>query len=125
MTVPCALGVACGEISDACSTLMLLAVAAIGGVTVSAKPAGGTVTTTVFTDAAGDYHFPPLPAGKYRVWAQALSFETARGEVDLGAARHQEAFDGRDDHALESGFGDIDEVVEFGRRHGVIFAETR
>ena len=62
----------------------------MGGVTVSAKPAGGTVTTTVFTDAAGDYYFPPLPAGKYRVWAQALSFETARGELDLGATRHQD-----------------------------------
>jgi streptogramin lyase len=62
----------------------------MGGVTVSAKPEGGTVTTTVFTDAAGDYYFPPLPTGKYRVWAQALSFETARGEVDLGATRHQD-----------------------------------
>ena len=36
----------------------------LGGVTVSANPVGGTVTTTVFTDASGDYYFPPLPAGK-------------------------------------------------------------
>src|SRR5262249_56355398 len=36
----------------------------LGGVTVSAKPVDGTVTTTVFTDASGEYYFPPLPAGK-------------------------------------------------------------
>jgi streptogramin lyase len=62
----------------------------MGGVTVSAKADGATVTTTVFTDAAGNYYFPPLPTGKYRVWAQALSFETAKGEVDLGATRQQD-----------------------------------
>ena len=61
----------------------------LGGITVSAKPVGGTVTTTVFTDESGDYYFPPLPAGKYRVWAQAVSFETAKAEVDLSAARKQ------------------------------------
>src|SRR5262245_12008089 len=57
----------------------------LGGVTVSAKPVGGTVTTTVFTDAAGDYYFPALPAGKYRVWAQAVSFATAKTDIDLSA----------------------------------------
>jgi streptogramin lyase len=61
----------------------------LGGVTVSAKPEGGTITTTVYTDEAGNYYFPPLPAGKYRLWAQALSFETAKGEVDLSASRKQ------------------------------------
>jgi len=61
----------------------------LGGVTVSAKAAGGTVTTTVFTDASGEYYFPPLPAGKYRVWVQAISFETAKAEIDLTAARKQ------------------------------------
>ena len=62
---------------------------ALGGVTVSAKPEGGTITTTVFTDESGNYYFPPLPAGKYRVWAQAVSFATAKGEVDLAAnGRH-------------------------------------
>ncbi len=30
----------------------------MGGVTVSAKPDGGTITTTVFTDEAGQYFFP-------------------------------------------------------------------
>jgi streptogramin lyase len=63
---------------------------AMGGVTVSAKQEGSTITTSVFTDEAGGYYFPPLPAGKYRVWAQALSFATARSEVDLGAARRQD-----------------------------------
>src|SRR3989442_4862622 len=58
----------------------------LGGVTVSAKPVGGTVTTTVFTDANGEYYFPPLPAGKYRLWAQAISFQTIKADVDLPAA---------------------------------------
>ena len=58
---------------------------AMGGVTVSAKPEGGTVTTTVYTDETGNYYFPPLPAGKYRVWAQAVSYQTAKGEVELSA----------------------------------------
>jgi hypothetical protein len=59
----------------------------LAGVTVSAKAEGATITTTVFTDEAGDYYFPPMEAGKYRVWAQALSFDTAKSEVDLAAAR--------------------------------------
>ena len=49
----------------------------IEGITVSAKAEGGTITTTVFTDETGAYYFPPLEAGKYKVWAQALSFEAA------------------------------------------------
>jgi hypothetical protein len=61
----------------------------LGGVTVSAKPVGGTITTTVFTDESGDYYFPPLPAGKYRVWSQALTFKTAKTEFDLPATRKQ------------------------------------
>src|SRR5712675_2916518 len=59
----------------------------LGGVTVSAKAQGTTITTSVYTDEQGGYYFPPLPAGKYNVWAQALAFETAKGEVDLTAAR--------------------------------------
>jgi len=61
----------------------------VGGVTVSAKPVGGTIATTVFTDESGDYYFPPLPAGKYRVWSQALTFKTAKTELDLPATRKQ------------------------------------
>jgi streptogramin lyase len=63
---------------------------AMGGVTVSAKPDGGTVTTTVFTDEAGQYYFPELPAGHYKVWAQALSYQTAKGAVDLSANAKQD-----------------------------------
>src|ERR1700756_5756141 len=57
----------------------------MGGVTVSAKADGSTITTTVYTDASGGYYFPPLPAGHYHVWAQALSFATAKADVDLEA----------------------------------------
>src|SRR5437879_11040186 len=60
------------------------------GVTVSAKPEGSTIATSVYTDAAGVYLFPPLPAGRYRVWAQALGFELARGNVDPSAARRHD-----------------------------------
>jgi streptogramin lyase len=61
----------------------------LGGITVSAKPVGGTITTTVFTDETGDYYFPPLPEGKYRVWAQTIGFATAKAEVDLTVPRKQ------------------------------------
>src|SRR5262245_40220732 len=59
----------------------------LGGVTVSAKAHGSTITTSVYSDEQGGYYFPPLPAGKYTAWAQALAFELAKGEVDLTAAR--------------------------------------
>ena len=62
----------------------------MNGVTVSAKAEGSVTTTTVYTDEAGEYYFPALPAGKYKVWAQAVSFETAKGDVDLSAARRQD-----------------------------------
>src|SRR5438093_11039615 len=61
----------------------------LDGVTVSAKMEGSTITTSVYSDQTGSYYFPPMPAGKYRVWAQALGFETAKSTVDLSAARHQ------------------------------------
>jgi mono/diheme cytochrome c family protein len=51
---------------------------ALGGVTVSAKAEGGTITTSVFSDEHGAYYFPALPAGTYMVWAQADGFATAR-----------------------------------------------
>src|SRR5258707_463173 len=62
----------------------------MAGVTVSAKPQGGTITTSVFTDEAGQYYFPALPTGTYRVWAQALTFATANADVDLGAVKQQD-----------------------------------
>jgi streptogramin lyase len=53
----------------------------MGGVTVSAKAEGSTITTSVYTDESGNYYFPPLPEGKYNVWAQALTFQTGHGGV--------------------------------------------
>src|SRR5438093_9852120 len=61
----------------------------LGGVTVSARLEGSTITTSVYTDETGNYYFPPLAAGKYKIWAQALGFERANGEVDLSAAKQQ------------------------------------
>jgi len=62
----------------------------LDGVTVSARLEGSTITTSVYTDTAGNYYFPPLPAGKYRVWAQALGFERSTATVDLSAAHRQD-----------------------------------
>jgi len=91
----------------ACATFLLMANAAhaadqllsgaitsqsgqkLEGVTLSAKMEGSSITTSVYTDTAGNYFFPPLPAGKYRVWAQALGFDTVKGSVELSAARRQ------------------------------------
>jgi streptogramin lyase len=61
----------------------------LGGVTVSAKQDGSTITTSVYTDENGNYYFPPLPAGKYQVWSQALGFEAAKASVNLAATSHQ------------------------------------
>src|SRR5437867_10954411 len=57
------------------------------GVTVSAKMEGSTITTSVDTDETGGYYFPPLPAGKYRIWVLPPGFETAKRSVDRNAAR--------------------------------------
>ena len=61
----------------------------LGGVTVSAKADGSTITTTVYTDESGGYYSPPMPAGHYHVWAQALTFATAEAQVDLSANKAQ------------------------------------
>jgi len=53
------------------------------GVTVSARPEGSTVTTSVFTDEEGIYVFPPLGNGNYRVWAQTVGFATAHAQAQL------------------------------------------
>jgi len=62
----------------------------LSGVTVSAKAEGQTITTSVFTDESGNFYFSAMPPGKYRVWAQALSFEAAAKEVTLPAAPRQD-----------------------------------
>jgi len=53
------------------------------GVGVSARGAADTFTTTVYTDDAGRYQFPSLPAGEYRMRAQAVGFEAAKVDAVL------------------------------------------
>ena len=55
----------------------------MSGVTVSARGERSTITTSVYTDESGNYYFPPLPNGKYKVWAQALTFHRGNGDVAL------------------------------------------
>src|SRR5262245_32978734 len=61
----------------------------LGGITVSAKLNGSTISTSVYTDESGNYYFPPMAAGKYKVWAQTLGFETTKSDVDLSANKKQ------------------------------------
>jgi streptogramin lyase len=91
----CALSLLAASTAHAADQLLAGAITSrsgqkLEGVTVSAKLEGSTITTSVYTDAAGGYYFPPLPSGKYRVWAQALGFETGKGAVDLSAARRHD-----------------------------------
>jgi streptogramin lyase len=58
----------------------------MAGVTVSAAAEGGTITTSVYTDEQGRYYFPPMPGGKYRVWAQAVGYQAGRAKVELNSA---------------------------------------
>jgi hypothetical protein len=52
----------------------------------SARAVDTTFTTTVYTDERGEFFFPSLLRGKYRLWAQATGYETARAEVELDDA---------------------------------------
>jgi streptogramin lyase len=62
------------------------------GVVVSAKATDSTITTSVFTDENGAYVFPFLPAGVYRVWAQAVGFATAKASLSVGDGLAERAF---------------------------------
>jgi virginiamycin B lyase len=62
----------------------------LDGVVVSAKREGSNITTSVYTDATGNYYFPPMEGGKYKVWAQTLGFEQTKMDVDLQATKHQD-----------------------------------
>jgi streptogramin lyase len=53
------------------------------GVGVSARGNSETFTTTVYTGESGRYLFPPMNGGMYKVWAQAVGFETSRAEAGL------------------------------------------
>lgn len=66
---------------------------ALEGVTVSARAAGRTFTTSVFTDRTGNYLFPTLESGQYKVWAQAVGYQMARADLDLSrSSRAQQDF---------------------------------
>ena len=56
------------------------------GVAVSARETGSTITRTVFTDQGGEFFFPALSVGRYRLWAQATGFDAARADVALDPA---------------------------------------
>jgi virginiamycin B lyase len=66
--------------------------AKLDGVTVSARGAGQTITTSVFTDEDGNYFFPRMAEGKYRVWAQAEGFEAGKAEVSLNGTAGRQDF---------------------------------
>jgi Carboxypeptidase regulatory-like domain len=55
----------------------------LNGVAVSARSSERTFTTSVYTDERGEYVFPQLTAGKYQLWAQAVTFTTERAELTL------------------------------------------
>ena len=57
------------------------------GVIVSARAADKSFTTSVFSDRQGNYVFPPLDAGQFKIWAQAVGFEAGRSEFALASAR--------------------------------------
>jgi streptogramin lyase/mono/diheme cytochrome c family protein len=56
------------------------------GVAISARSANLTFTTTVYTDEKGEYVFPGLAGGSYKVWAQAEGFTTDKAEITLDEA---------------------------------------
>src|SRR5437588_251450 len=59
----------------------------LNGVPVSAQASDQTFTTSVYTDDKGEYVFPTLPGGDYKVWAQAVGFSTARVDLMLDGAK--------------------------------------
>src|SRR5258708_3177072 len=53
------------------------------GIGVSARGLNNTFTTTVYTDDAGRYLFPSMESGQYKIWAQAVGFETSKADATL------------------------------------------
>ncbi|MBM3779351.1 MAG: hypothetical protein FJW23_14130 [Acidimicrobiia bacterium] len=68
---------------------------ALAGVAVSARPDGATVTRTVYTDADGEFFFPPFQPpfapGAYSMWAQGVGFERAHTQMTLEDGRAMRA----------------------------------
>lgn len=73
-----ATGVIAGSVKSADGTPM-------EGVGVSARHRDKTYTTTVYTDKSGNYAFPALDAGQYRVWAQTVGFDAGSADRQLAA----------------------------------------
>lgn len=63
---------------------------AMEGVTVTAQAAGASFRVSVFSNADGDYHFPELNAGDYKVWAQSVGYLKAQNAVKVVAGKSQE-----------------------------------
>ncbi len=57
------------------------------GVAVSARAKDKTFSTSVYTNQDGEYFFPPLDDGQYRIWAQAVGFEMARSEQAISSGK--------------------------------------
>lgn len=53
------------------------------GVAVSARANDKSFTTTVYTDHNGEFYFPRLETGQYKVWAQAVGFVADKKEFEL------------------------------------------
>lgn len=66
--------------------------AAMEGVGVSARHQNQTYTTTVYTDRNGNYTFPPIDAGRYRMWAQTVGFEAAWADTQVAGGSVQQNF---------------------------------
>src|SRR6185369_16908470 len=64
----------------------------VDGAVVSIRAVDQTFSTTVFTDDSGDYVMPPLSARRYRMWAQATGFNTARSDVVLAGRPVSQSF---------------------------------
>jgi len=62
----------------------------LDGVVVSAKKVGSTITTSVYSDATGNYYFPPMADGQYNVWAQTLGYEQVKAQVALTSNKRQD-----------------------------------
>ena len=53
------------------------------GIVVSAQMGNSPIITSVSTDDRGEYFFPKLAEGSYRVWAQAGGYAAGRATVQL------------------------------------------
>ena len=56
---------------------------AMEGVAVSAQGQRKTFITSVYTNRSGEYYFPPLENGQYKIWAQAIGFAPSRAEQSV------------------------------------------